>query len=59
MKLPSEIVQNLPCFWNTKANVVFFYSSFQATLFITQINAIVCVDIHRPGPGQWTSLEKK
>ena len=41
MKLPSEILQNLPYFYHKKTHVVFFHFSFRATLYFYLINAIV------------------
>ena len=43
MKWPSETLQNLPYFWNTKSQVVFFL--IRATLSISLMNALVYVDI--------------
>ena len=45
MKLPTEIIQNLPYFMSKKTYVVFFLFSFRATLYFYLMNALVYVDI--------------
>ena len=44
MKLPSEMLQNLPYFWNTKTHVVFFVFHFML-LYISPNTCLVYVDI--------------
>ena len=45
MKLSSEMLQNLPYFWNTKTHVFFFLFSFHATLLFSLMNALVYVNM--------------
>ena len=44
MKWPSEMLQNLPHFWNMKIHVIFFVFHFML-LFFTLMNALIYVDI--------------
>ena len=50
MKRSSEMLQNLPYFWNTKTRVVFCFS-FLATFFFPLINALVYVNIDQGSLG--------
>ena len=44
MKWPSELLHNLPYFWNMKTHVLFYFS-FHATLFSSLMNVLVFVEI--------------
>ena len=45
MKCSSEMLQNLPYFWNTETRIVFFGFHFGLIYFFFQMNALVYIDI--------------